>query len=71
MTTEWRDTFSNAPGWLDVGKMVEVRCADGRAARGRLEADAYFNGEDEIPIVSIAGVATSWFDFEEWRVVDG
>lgn len=68
--TNWRPNTED-PDWQDSGRMVEVRHADGMVRSGRLIAEAFFTGEDEVPVWSIEseGEVLSFYDFAEFRFI--
>lgn len=72
MTEKWIST-DDLPGWGDYGR-VELRRADGTIETGELSIDAWFTGEDEVPVASIVaddGRKLDLFSFKEWRHVEG
>lgn len=65
---EWTET--EWPDWQDTGKRVEIQFADGRLACGRLEAEEFFTGEDEVPVFTLRGddgTLHSFVDHKRWR----
>lgn len=67
--TDWRDTVDDQPDWKDGGR-IELRYADGRQVVGRLTFDAFFTGEDEVPVPEVTqddGTKLSFYDAEQWR----
>jgi hypothetical protein len=65
----WRTDW---PDWGDCGKRVEVELHDGGRALGRLAADVWFTGEDEIPLFVIETEAgeVSFATMTRWREVN-
>ena len=57
------------PDWKDTGKPVRLLMPDGREVEGILEADEFFDGEDEMPIFSVNrpdGSIVSFADCEKF-----
>lgn len=65
----WQSTLDGTgPDWRDIGKRVELRAEGGRTLAGVIECDDFhFNGEDEVPHLTVAGKCV--WDFDEWRVL--
>jgi hypothetical protein len=74
MKTEMRPVFGSQgdysawPDWRDSGRRVEVE-KDGVRLTGRLVADAWFTGEDEIPVFEVeldGGGSVSFTACDRW-----
>ena len=60
--------------WDDGFRLVELVFPDGRTVTGPIYVDAWFDGEDEIPIFSVNDYfegkdSVSFFDCEKWRFI--
>lgn len=66
----WRDT-ADGMDWKDTGP-AEFRRADGTTVRGRLSADEFWTGEEEVPVPSVeldSGEAADFFAFASFRPI--
>lgn len=67
----WRDTEDGVE-WSDEPGEIELLYPDGRIVRAYLLIDAWFTGEDEIPIATVTESASSearvdFFGADRWR----
>jgi hypothetical protein len=46
----WLNSSDDWPNWGDTEKRIRLLMGDGSLIEGRLEAEEFFDGEDEIPV---------------------
>jgi hypothetical protein len=72
-TGGWLSLVEDSPWWDDDGRLVEVRSADGQVVRGVMEIDAWFDGEEEVPIFRVKSadgrVINNDDSFQYWRTL--
>jgi hypothetical protein len=63
MNSEW-------PDWKDVGRQIQLTMPDGESVIGRLCADEFWTGEDEIPVFMVEtldGRCVSFAEADHWE----
>lgn len=69
----WRSPDDDPPDWKDAPARVELKRHDGSVVSGFLDVDAWFNGQDEVPVFSLTlddGQGALIDEFEGYRIIE-